>query len=215
MQTKAPNFWMGYKNHRLSAQGVHVLVSYPLKQIQNLGVGEHWRFIVNMKAKASDMANYWNLDMSGFKSKNPNKMLPIFQSYLWNVLDCRSEGRKMPRFWNSVVLQHHIHLNSSISSHKQHHCSLQDQVMIIYYNPLVSWPCLFMDSAYSQPVLDNSSSWKTQTTPCCGWQQVYKSRSSSLCWLTNYPSKTLTQVKCLQKLWLKRAPHCLRPSLES
>lgn len=32
----------------------------------------------------------------------------------------------------------------------------KDYVMIIYYNPLASWsvPCLFMDSAYNQPILD-------------------------------------------------------------
>lgn len=113
MWKEAPDFWMDYKNYRLSAHKMYMFWS-PV----------HWTTYSILEYSCTrdllltwrQSCPAWHITGAGtclgfFQSRNANKMLPIFHNSTCESFQIEEvPGRKMPCLWSSIVLQHHISL---------------------------------------------------------------------------------------------------------
>lgn len=145
---------MEHRNHRLWAQDVHTLVSYPLNRRQYLGLVLRWRFTAMMKMKAPSTKHDWNWGMSriSFSSEILLKCFKYSDSTCESFQTGEAQAREMPHSWLSTVLQHcsHLmHLRTLVASLQPPR--LRDDHLLQSFSELIV-SGLFMDSAYNQSI---------------------------------------------------------------
>lgn len=135
------------------------------------------------------------------QSRNLSKMLPVLQFHLWQFPNWRGAGKEC-----DPQLHYSTTFTRCICTHKWHLAVFNAK----WWSSIITllWGDQFLTFSWilpiTNPFLIILLQERHKQLLAVGDIKCLKAEAV-LCWLSNHPSKTLTQVKCLQKLWMKRS----------